>query len=90
MSDDETMDCGHSQADHEQMHDLAHLVHHVQKIEDPRLALIIAEDGEIHFASSIHPREAAQALEEMAARVRRYGSNYVRDHFDRGRAAQFN
>jgi hypothetical protein len=49
------------------MHDLVHLVQHVQKIEDPRVALIITDDGEIHFATSIHPREAAQALEEMAA-----------------------
>jgi hypothetical protein len=90
VSDDEIKDCGHTQADHEQMHDLVHLVQHVQAIEDPRVALIITDDGEIHFATSIHPREAAQALEEMAQRIRRYGSNYVRDHFDRGQAARWN
>ena len=87
---EERLACGHTEREHEEYADLNHLVTHVQRIEDPRVALIISDEGDVHFASSIPPREAADALMMMANRVRRYGSNYVHDHFDRGAAARWN
>jgi hypothetical protein len=90
MTMSEQMDCGHTEEQHAEMQELGHLIAHVQKIENPRVALVIQETGEVHFASSLAPGEAAHVLELMAARIRRYGGNYVHDHFDRGQAAQWN
>ncbi len=88
--DDERFECGHTEQDHEQMDELHELVHHVQTIKNPRIALIVTETGEVHFASTIPSSEAAQMLREMTERVRRYGGNYVHDHLDRGMAARWN
>lgn len=87
---DKRHDCGHTDAEHEEYADLHHLMAHVQKIEDPRVALIVTDNGEVHFATSLPPHEASQLLLHMAERVRRYGSNYVHDHFDRGAASRWN
>lgn len=83
-------DCGHSDAEHEQMHDLIHLVHSVQMIDDPRVAFVVTESGSVHFACSIPPGEAASMLEEMARKLRRYPANYVREHFTRAHSAAMN
>jgi hypothetical protein len=88
---DKRLDCGHTEREHEQMSELDHLVEHVQVTAiNPRVALIVQDDGTVHFASSLPPHEAAAMLEKMAERVRRYGANYVSDHFDRGEAAKWN
>lgn len=60
------------------------------KIANPRVALILDDNGEVHFATTLPPGEAAQVLSHMADRVRRYGGNFVRDHYDRGQASQWN
>jgi hypothetical protein len=86
----EELPCGHTPDEHAEMDELHGMIHEVQRIEDPRLALIVQDTGEVHYASSLNPGEAAQMLEELARRVRRYGGNFVHDHFDRGRAAQWN
>lgn len=88
--DEKRHECGHTDAEHEEHAELIHLVQHMQKIENPRVALAITDEGEIHFATSIPPHEAAAALRKIAERVQRYGGNYVRDHFDRGEAARWN
>jgi hypothetical protein len=90
MAEDERLDCGHTTREHTEMDELHGLVTHVTKLANPRVALIITETGEVHFASSIPPGEAALVLEKMAGRVHRYGSNYVKDHFDRGAASEWN
>lgn len=83
--------CGHTDKEHEELFELATLVEHTTiAVKNPRVALVISDTGDIHFASSIAPHEAAAALEQVAARARRYGANYVRDHFDRGTASQWN
>jgi hypothetical protein len=89
MGHDQT-DCGHTEQEHREMHDLLHLTEHVTMLPNPRVAFILTEDGEIHFASSIPPGEAAKAMEQMAAKLRRYPANYATDHFDRARAAGMN
>lgn len=87
---DDRLDCGHTQAEHEEIHDLHHLMHSIQEIKNPRVALVVEESGEVHFATTMPPGEAAEALIEMGMKIKRYGGNYVRDHFDRGRSAQLN
>lgn len=88
--DEQQHECGHTDTDHLEMRELLHLVQHAQKIENPRVAVVVTDSGEVHFASAIPPHEAAAALRKLAERVQRYGSNYVRDHFDRGEAARWN
>lgn len=88
--DGEPHDCGHTDQEHEDARDLMKVIHRVQKIENPRVALIVTETGEVHFVSTIPPGEAAEALIEMAYKIKRYGGNYVRDHFERGRRADLN
>lgn len=88
--DEDRLDCGHTRAEHEEMHDLHHLIGSIQKIEKPRVALVVEESGEVHFATSMPPREAAEALIAMGMKIKRYGGNYMRDHFDRGRSAHLN
>lgn len=91
MNMDERLDCGHTPAEHAEMHELDGLVSHVSHaVVNPRVALIVSDSGEVHFATSLKPGEAAQMLERMAARVRRYGANYVVDHYDRGVMSEFN
>lgn len=88
---DERLECGHTEREHIENGELRHLVEHVRVTAiNPRVALVVQDDGNVHFASSLPPSEAAVMLEKMAARVRRYGSNYVSDHYDRGDAAQWN
>lgn len=86
----ERMDCGHSPQEHAEMHDLMHLVAHVQAVPDPRVAFVMTDDGDVHFACSVTPHEAASMLEEMARRLRRYPANYAREHFDRASSASLN
>lgn len=90
MTIEERHECGHTDAEHREMAELDHLVDHVVQVTNPRVALVVTDAGEVHFASTIPPHEAARLLSEMAERVRRYGSNYVHDHFDRGAAARWN
>jgi hypothetical protein len=91
MDMDEQLDCGHTPAEHLEMHELEDLVAHVSgAVVNPRVALIVADSGQVHFATSLNPGEAAHMLERMAARVRRYGGNYVTDHYDRGVSSEFN
>jgi hypothetical protein len=88
---EERHECGHTDTEHEEMHELEHLIHHTTRIvKNPRVALIIDDTGEVHFVTTIAPSEAAAMLEKMAERVRRYGGNYVHDHFDRGEASRWN
>jgi len=88
--DRDEQDCGHTEEDHTEMRELVNLVRVVQTIENPRVALIVTDSGEVHFATSLPPGEAARALALMADRVRRYGGNYVHDHFDRAQASPWN
>jgi len=60
------------------------------KAMNPRVAVVMDDDGDVHFASTLTPGEAATVLMRIAERVRRYGGNYVHDHYDRGQAAQWN
>jgi hypothetical protein len=91
MDMDERLDCGHTPREHLEIHELNGLVAHVSTtVMNPRVALLVSDDGAVHFATSLQPHEAAQMLEKMAARVRRYGSNYVVDHYDRGAASEWN
>lgn len=87
---DDAHDCGHTDQEHEEMAELRGIIMRVQKIEDPRVALVVEDSGEVHFVTSLPPAEAAEALIEMAYKIKRYGGNYVKDHFDRGRRAQWN
>jgi hypothetical protein len=82
--------CGHSDEEHEEMHDLVHLVEHVQTIDNPRVAFILTETGMIHFACSVPPHEAADALERMAAKIRRNPMNHAVEHHDRRTSAHLN
>lgn len=73
------------------MTELKQLVKHVSAmVVNPRVALMVSDSGEVHFATSVPPHEAAAMLRKMADRVQRYGANYVEDHFDRGDASQWN
>lgn len=84
-------DCGHTEQDHAFQRDLRNVMQHMgHEIVNPRIMMVVEESGEIHFATSIPPGEAAQALEQLAARIRRYGGNQARDHFDRGAASRWN
>lgn len=88
---DERLECGHTEREHEEMGELGHLVKHVSVMAvNPRVALVVGDSGEVHFASSLPPHEAAALLRRMADRVQRYGANYVQDHYDRGEASQWN
>jgi len=91
MDMDERLDCGHTPREHAEQMELAGLITHVSTtVTNPRVALIVDDSGKVHFATSMTPGEAASMLEKMATRVRRYGSNYVVDHFDRGAASEWN
>jgi hypothetical protein len=91
MDMDEQLDCGHTPAEHAEMPELRGLVAHVSHaVVNPRVALVVDDSGAVHFATSLKPGEAAQMLEHMASRVRRYGGNYVVDHYDRGAASEWN
>jgi len=90
MMMEDRLDCGHTEREHEEQMELKQLVRHVQETEQGRVALIVGESGRVTFVSSIPPGEAADLIEEMAKRVRRYGGNYVTDHIDRSRAARWN
>jgi hypothetical protein len=73
------------------MAELTDLIEHVTvAVVNPRVALVVGDSGEVHFASTLPPREAAQVLRKMAERVLRSGANYLTDHYDRGEAAQWN
>lgn len=89
--DQERNQCGHTGEEHAEFSELAGLIEHIQHtITNPRVMLVVTDNGEVHFATSLPPGEAAQLIERLAARVRRYGGNYVRDHFERGQSAQWN
>lgn len=91
MDMDERLDCGHTPREHAEMHELETLVTHVSHtVVNPRVALIVDDGGTVHFATSLPSGEAARMLENMAARVRRYGGNYVIDHYERGVASELN
>jgi hypothetical protein len=60
------------------------------EVVNPRVALIIADDGEVHFTTTLPPGEAAAMIQTMVDRVRRYGGNYVRDHIDRAQSSRWN
>ena len=66
--------------------DLSDLVIAVQAICNPRVAFVLTEEGTVHFASSVHPHEAADALEHMASHVRRNNCNHARTSHARSRA----
>lgn len=89
--DDERKICGHTEEEHAGFQDLPGLIEHVQHtIVNPRVVLVVGDTGDVHFVTSLPPGEAAQMIERLASRIRRYGANYVRDHFERGEAAQWN
>lgn len=86
---EERHDCGHTDEEHGEFFDLFHLVERVQVVKNPRVALVLTDDGHVHFATTLPPHEAAEVLREMTARLRT-GGQYHSFHLDRSRAARWN
>ncbi len=63
---------------HEDDADLASLVVDVQMVKNPRMAIVMTEEGTVHFAASIAPCDAAAVLENLAEHIRRYHVQYTR------------